>query len=81
MMNLDQIMDNFTSQDSELGNRVRQAQEYRRLAAAGDITADEYESLMRDLQRLEAIQLSAAELDQKIAFNEVMQALRNIPLP
>jgi cell division FtsZ-interacting protein ZapD len=81
MMNLDQVMDNFTSQDSELGKRVRQAQEYRRLAAAGEITADEYESLVRDLQRLEDIQLSAAELDQKIAFNEIMQALRNIPLP
>lgn len=81
MMNLDQVIENFTSQASELGNRVRQAQEYQRLAAAGEITADEYESLVRDLQRLEDIQLSAAELDQKIAFNEIMQALRNIPLP
>jgi len=81
MMNLDQVLDNFASQDTELGNRVRQAHEYRRLASAGDITPEEYDSLLRDLQRLESIQLSAAELDQKIAFNEVMQALRNIPLP
>lgn len=81
MMNLDQVIDNFAAQDSELGNRVRQAQEYRRLAAAGEISADEYQELVRDLQRLESIQLTAAELDQKIAFAEVMQALRNIPIP
>lgn len=81
MMNLDQVIDNFAAQDSELGNRVRQAQEYQRLAAAGEISADEYQELVRDLQRLESIQLTAAELDQKIAFAEVMQALRNIPLP
>lgn len=81
MMNLDQVIENFASQATELGNRVRQAQEYRRLAASNEITAEEYEELMRDLQRLENIQLSAAELDQKIAFVEVMQALRNIPLP
>lgn len=81
MMNLDQVIENFVAQDSELGNRVRQAQEYRHLAAAGEITAPEYEELVRDLQRLENIQLTAAELDQKIAFVEVMQMLRNIPLP
>lgn len=81
MMNLDQVIANFASQTTELGNRVRQAQEYRRMAAAGEISPEEAEELMRDLQRLENIQLSAAELDQKIAFVEVMQALRNIPLP
>lgn len=80
-MNLDQVIDNFANQNSELGGRVRQAQEYRRMAAAGQVTPEEYEELMRDLQRLDAIHLSAAELDQKIAFYEVMQALRNIPLP
>lgn len=81
MMNLDQVIENFTSQATELGNRVRQAQEYRRMAAAGEISPAEAEELMQDLQRLDAIQLSAAELDQKIAFYEVMQALRNIPIP
>lgn len=80
-MNLDQVIENFVAQGTELGNRVRQAQEYRRMAAAGEISPEEAEELMRDLQRLENIQLSAAELDQKIAFVEVMQALRNIPLP
>jgi len=81
MMNLDQVIRDFASQDSELAARVRQAQEYHRLAVIGEITEDEYHSLMQDLERLESIQLSAAELDQKIAFNEVIQALRNIPLP
>jgi hypothetical protein len=81
MMNLDQVIDNFASQATELGNRVRQAQEYRLMCARGEISAPECEELMRDLQRLESIQLSADELDQKIAFVEVMQALRNIPIP
>ena len=81
MMNLDQVISNFTAQDSELGNRVRQAQEYRRMLAAAELEQSEYEDLMRDIQRLDNIHLSAAELDQKIAFYEVMQALRNIPLP
>lgn len=81
MMNLDQVIDNFASQATELGNRVRQAQEYRRMAAEGEISAAEAEELIHDLQRLENIQLSAAELDQKIAFMEVLQALRNIPIP
>lgn len=81
MMNLDQVLNNFLAQPTELGNRVRQAQEYQRMLQAGEITAEEYQELMRDIQRLENIQLSAEELDQKIAFYEIMQALRNIPIP
>lgn len=81
MMNLDQVVQNFLEQSTELGNRVRQAREYQRMLTAGEITGEEYQELMRDIQRLEDIQLSADELDQKIAFYEVMQALRNIPIP
>ena len=81
MMNLDQVIANLSATGGELSQRVAQAVNYRDMLARGEITAEEYEDLLRDLDRLDNIQLSAAELDQQIAFHEVMELLRNIPLP
>jgi hypothetical protein len=53
---------------------------YQDALARGDVTATEYQELMQDLQRLENIQLSAAELDNQIAFNECIELLKNIPI-
>ena len=81
MLNLDQVIANFSSQEGQLGERLRQAQAYRHAAAAGQMSADELAEVLQDLQRLDNIQLSAAELDQQIAFNECFEALKSIPLP
>ena len=53
---------------------------YQDALARGDVTAAEYQELMQDLQRLENIQLSAAELDNQIAFNECIELLKNLPI-
>ena len=79
-MSIIDVVNNFCNQDSELGNRVRLAVSYQDALARGDVTAAEYQELMLDLQRLENIQLSAAELDNQIAFNECIELLKNIPI-
>ena len=53
---------------------------YQDALARGDVTAAEYQELMLDLQRLEHIQLSAAELDHQIAFNECIELLKSLPI-
>lgn len=75
MMNLEQVVQNFLAQRGALGDRVRRAMEYKQAAERGEISAEEYQELLNDLQRLDDIQLAADELDQKIAFNEVLKAL------
>jgi hypothetical protein len=55
--------------------------QYRSAAETGQISSAEYQELMSDLQRLDEIQLSANELDQQIAFNNIINALKSIPLP
>ena len=79
-MSIMDVVNNFCNQESELGNRVRLAVSYQDALARGDVTAAEYQELMQDLQRLENIQLSAAELDNQIAFNECIELLKNIPI-
>jgi len=79
-MSIIDVVNNFCNQESELGNRVRLAVSYQDALARGDVTAAEYQELMQDLQRLENIQLSAAELDNQIAFNECIELLKNIPI-
>ena len=79
-MSIIDVVNNFCNQESELGNRVRLAVSYQDALARGDVTAAEYQELMLDLQRLEHIQLSAAELDNQIAFNECIELLKNIPI-
>lgn len=81
MMNLDQAVANFAAREDNLGARVRAAQELRDARARGDISDSEYQELLEDLRRLDAIQLSADELDQQIAFNECIDLLKNLPLP
>jgi len=81
MMNLDQVIANIADTQGALAQRVIQAQQYRDMLSRDEITADEYQDLLDDLRRLENVQLSAAELDQQIAFYEVMELLKNIPLP
>lgn len=80
MMNLDQVIANFMTQDTTLGRRVQKAVAYRDARAAGEISPDEYRELLRDLQRLDDIQLSANELDQQTAFNACINALLMLPL-
>jgi hypothetical protein len=60
---------------------MQQAMQYRSAAEAGEISAAEYQELMSDLQRLDQIQLSANELDQQIAFNNIVNTLKSLPLP
>jgi hypothetical protein len=60
---------------------MQQAMQYRSAAETGQISSAEYQELMSDLQRLDEIQLSANELDQQIAFNNIINALKSIPLP
>jgi len=81
MMNLDQVIHNFVNQPTVLGHRMQQAVSYRDAAARGEISQSEYQDLLEDLRRLDDIQLSADELDQQIAFNECISALKYIPLP
>jgi len=81
MMNLDQVVANFCAREDNLGARVRAAQELRDARDRGDLDQSEYEELLEDLKRLDSIQLSAAELDQQIAFNECIELLKNVPLP
>ena len=81
MMNLDQVVHNFMNQPNALGSRMQQAVGYRDAAARGEISAAEYQDLMEDLRRLDNVQLAAEELDQQIAFDQVLVALKNIPLP
>lgn len=81
MMNLNEVVHNFMQQSNRLGERVRMAMAYRDAAAIGEISANELKELLEDLQRLDNIQMSADELDQQIAFNECINALKSIPLP
>ncbi len=81
MMNLDQVVANFSAREDNLGARVRAAQELRDARDRGDINQSEYEELLEDLKRLDSIQLSADELDQQIAFNECIELLKSVPLP
>jgi len=81
MMNLDQVVANFSAREDNLGARVRAAQELRDARDRGDLDQSEYEELLEDLKRLDSIQLSADELDQQIAFNECIELLKSVPLP
>ena len=81
MMNLDEVIKNFSEKDNQLAERVKQAAELRALAVSGEITRDELVELLEDLKRLDNIELSADELDQAIAFNECLEAIAKIPLP
>lgn len=80
MMNLEQVTQHFLAQNNTLGYRVQKAIEYREAAQRGEMSVDEYQELLTDLQRLDDIQLSANELEQKIAFNEVLNALMALPI-
>ena len=81
MMNIDTVVHNFLQQNNVLAQRMQQALAYKAAAEAGEMSADEYQALMTDLQRLDEIQLSANELDQQIAFNNIINALKSVPLP
>lgn len=81
MMNIDTVIHNFLQQNTVLSQRMQQALAYKAAAEAGEMSADEYQALMTDLQRLDQIQLSADELDQQIAFNNIINALKSVPLP
>ena len=81
MMNLDQVIANFSAREDNLGARVRAAQELRDAYAREDIDHSESQELLDDLKRLDEIQLSADELDQQIEFNECIDMLKSLPLP
>jgi len=79
-MSVIDVVNNFCNQDNELGKRVRLAVSYRDSVARGDMSTEEFAELMNDLQRMENIQLAAAELDNQIAFNECIELLKSLPL-
>jgi len=80
MMNLDHVIQNFMNQDNNLGHRMRTAVTYTNAVKAGEISEGEYQDLMEDLRRLDAIQLTADELDQKIAFDNCIKVLMSVPI-
>lgn len=80
MMNLTEVVHNFMQQPNRLGERMRMAMAYRDAAAIGEISPSELQDLLEDLRRLDNIQMSADELDQQIAFDQCLQALKSIPL-
>jgi len=80
MMNLDTVIKNFLDQDCTLGQRMKKAVEYTNAVKAGEISEGEYQDLMADLRRLDRIQLTADELDQKIAFDNCIKMLMSIPI-
>lgn len=81
MMNIDTVIQNFLEQNNALGYRMQKAMEYKVAAERGQISGEEYQALLSDLERLDGIQLSANELDQQIAFNNIINALKSVPLP
>ena len=81
MVDLDQIITNFIKKDNTLSRRVLTALEYRNAVAHRDITKREYIELVKDLQVLDGVKLTAAEKEQQIAFNECMTLLIQTPLP
>lgn len=81
MMNIDTVIQNFLEQNNALGYRMQKAMEYKAAAEQGQISGEEYQALLSDLERLDGIQLSANELDQQIAFNNIINALKSVPLP
>lgn len=81
MLNLNEVVGNFMRQNNQLGERMRMAMAYRDAAAIGEISASELQDLLEDLRRLDNIQLAADELDQQIAFDQALDALKYIPLP
>jgi len=80
MSDISSIMATLQGQPGELGHRVRRMIELRTALDQGDISADEFQELVRDLDKLDAVQLQAHELEQKILFNQVLAVLKNIPL-
>lgn len=80
MMNVNEIAEDLMQKENQIGERMRKAMAYRDAAAVGEISPAEYSELLEDLQRLDDIELSSDELNFKIAFNEVMNALKLIPL-
>lgn len=80
MMNIDTVVKNFLEQDTVLGQRMKKAVEYTDAVKSGEISEAEYQDLMDDLRRLDNIQLSSDELDQKIAFDNCMKVLMSVPL-
>lgn len=80
MMNVDTVIKNLMERDDTLGRRMKKAVEYSNAVKAGDLSEGEYQDLMEDLRRLDQIQLTADELDQKIAFDNCMKMLMSVPI-
>jgi hypothetical protein len=80
-MNLDEAVNHFAAQETPNGARTRQALFYRNALASNEIGPDEYNDLMEDLKRIEQTQLSAHDLEQAIMVNQIIDALKSLPLP
>lgn len=80
-MNLDEAVNHFAAQETPNGQRTRQALAYRNALAAGEITSEEYADLLEDLKRIDHTRTAANELEQAIIVNQVIDALKALPLP
>jgi polyhydroxyalkanoate synthesis regulator phasin len=80
MIELQQKLAELTSTPGELSQRAQQALQYRDLVARGEISPEEYQDLLRDLTRLDDIELAAAELHNQILFNQFIDVLKSIPI-
>jgi len=80
MMNIEDTLRHFTTQENKLGERARLAEQYHVAMKAGELSRDEYQELMNDLKKIEIAESAATELDQAIALNAVIDALMKLPI-
>ena len=80
MIDIQSQLTQLTATPGHLSDRAQQAVQYRDLRARGEISEQEYQDLLSDLARLDDIELSAAELQNQIIFNQVLDLLKNIPI-
>jgi len=71
----------LTTTPGHLSERTQQAVQYRESRNRNEISEQEYQDLLSDLARLDDIELSAAELQNQIIFNQVLDLLKKLPIP
>ena len=81
MSDIQQAIDWFRGQPGAMGDRVRRGEQLQRAVNSGEISPDEFRELIQDLDRLDQVELSAQELENKILFDQVIKVLMAIPLP
>jgi len=75
-MNLDQTLRQLNDHhNDDIANFAADAHDLYQQYSTGEISADEFQDLLRDLDHGRAISAAAADLDTQITINQVMQGL------